>query len=1074
MSLSACSFLQFLAAAFRSRPNRRRLCGNRRVHERCDTCQVPGGFLARGAPEYYRPKVFSSGIVSAMFTSTNSTIWRVAWTFWAAVVRAPLSFAAHSPAAPFPENALLVVPGGFRTLLTPITDRASLQTAVTVWCSDLETSVATYGDISTWETSGVTDMSNLFNQYSSPVHCSTASTFNGAIGAWDVSAVTTMYRMFYAAQQFNAAIGAWSVGKVTDMSKMFASARQFNAAIGAWDVGAVTDMSYMFYSASQFNQSLCWSTSGKTNTNMFTSSSGSTNPSAAKCACVVGEYYTGTVCTICIGQTISYGKTESCIACSGEYPLSNADHTTCIAMTPAPTVSILPSPIPTSTPVPTLSFAPSPIPTAIPTPLPTASPSHAPITDTASLQTAVGAWCSNSAAASAMYGDISTWDTSGVTDMSNLFKFQYDYYYYYYYAQSMGSCSTASTFNEDIGAWDVSAVTTMSNMFYLASQFNGEIGAWDVSAVMDMAYMFYDASQFNGTVESWDVSAVTTMSNMFYLASQFNGAIGAWDVSAVTTMYSMLSSASQFNGAIEAWDVSAVMDMSSMFNAASQFNGAIGAWDVSAVTTMYFMLSFASQFNGAIEAWDVGAVTSMSYMFQSALQFNGVIGAWDVSAITTMSGMFRLASQFNGAIGAWDVGKVTNMWGMFGYALQFNQVLCWSTSGKTTTSMFTSSSGSTNPSAAKCACVAGEYYTGAACSSCIGDTISYGKTESCIACSGEYPFSNADHTTCIAVTPAPTVSILPSPIPTSTPTLSFAPSPIPSAIPTPLPTASPSHAPTLNPTSKPTHLPAPRPSHVPTPVPTTLVRVPTLTPTSKPPHLPTPRPSHVPTPVPTTLVRVAPLNVSSFTCGTDAVALRWTTQIDDACITMMFYLYTEAGKQVTNIDVYGWERGKTEYAYDWTPDSSSAYCPNEGLQPAAFYILLRCSSGGDHKTAVFNLSTQEHPLQPTAFPTTSNLTIARISEISGFYISTPKVITEIVHAKEIYLNGAALSLSSRQLRSVDDEPKDAVVELHREMMTLNQALNKNVEKLQATIDAQQATIDALKATIDAQQERRLT
>ena len=58
----------------------------------------------------------------------------------------------------------------------------------------------------------------------------------------------------------------------------------------------------------------------------------------------------------------------------------------------------------------------------------------------------------------ATYGHISTWDTSGVTDMLELLR-------------------TADSFNEDIGAWDTSGVTTMRQMFESASAFNQDIGA---------------------------------------------------------------------------------------------------------------------------------------------------------------------------------------------------------------------------------------------------------------------------------------------------------------------------------------------------------------------------------------------------------------------------------------------------------------------------------------------------------------------------------------------------------------------------------------------------------------------
>ena len=65
--------------------------------------------------------------------------------------------------------------------------------------------------------------------------------------------------------------------------------------------------------------------------------------------------------------------------------------------------------------------------------------------DKADLVTALRAWCSNPASAEAVHGPISAWNTSRVTDMSQL-------------SQSM---SCFATFNEAIGAWDVSQVTNM-------------------------------------------------------------------------------------------------------------------------------------------------------------------------------------------------------------------------------------------------------------------------------------------------------------------------------------------------------------------------------------------------------------------------------------------------------------------------------------------------------------------------------------------------------------------------------------------------------------------------------------
>ena len=129
-----------------------------------------------------------------------------------------------------------------------------------------------------------------------------------------------------------------------------------------------------------------------------------------------------------------------------------------------------------------------------------------------SLREAVNLWFDDQKKADSLYGHISTWDTSGVTDMYRLFF-------------------RRSDFNEDICGWDVSNVTTMKYMFAYAEAFNQPLGGWDVSNVTDMEGMFYCASSFNKPLEDWDVSNVTTMEEMFAYAKAFNQNLGNWKLS---------------------------------------------------------------------------------------------------------------------------------------------------------------------------------------------------------------------------------------------------------------------------------------------------------------------------------------------------------------------------------------------------------------------------------------------------------------------------------------------------------------------------------------------------------------
>ncbi|MDA8707731.1 BspA family leucine-rich repeat surface protein, partial [Cyclobacteriaceae bacterium] len=91
----------------------------------------------------------------------------------------------------------------------------------------------------------VTNMDNLFNQ---------AFDFNQDISSWDVSNVTSMSDMF-SYTDFNQDISSWDVRNVTNMSAMFANT-DFNQDISFWDVSKVTDMNSVFAKATSFNQDI--------------------------------------------------------------------------------------------------------------------------------------------------------------------------------------------------------------------------------------------------------------------------------------------------------------------------------------------------------------------------------------------------------------------------------------------------------------------------------------------------------------------------------------------------------------------------------------------------------------------------------------------------------------------------------------------------------------------------------------------------------------------------------------------------------------------------------------------------
>ena len=219
--------------------------------------------------------------------------------------------------------------------------------------------------------------------------------------------------------------------------------------------------------------------------------------------------------------------------------------------------------------------------------------------------------------ANAFNKDISWWNTSNVTDMSDMFNGEFfDNGWQYESAFNNGGYY--------ISDLNVANVTNMNSMFKGAKDFNGDISAWNVSAVKDMKDMFYKALTFNQDISSWIVSSVTDMSGMFKGASIFDKDIGDWERETGKPLPSDAST-----NATTTSTLVNVTDMSSMFYNATTFNKNLNSWNVLRVKDMHSMFYNAGKFNQDIKDWNVSKVTDMSNMFQAATIFNQDISSWN-------------------------------------------------------------------------------------------------------------------------------------------------------------------------------------------------------------------------------------------------------------------------------------------------------------------------------------------------------------------------------------------------------------------------------------------------------------
>ena len=211
---------------------------------------------------------------------------------------------------------------------------------------------------------------------------------------------------------------------------------------------------------------------------------------------------------------------------------------------------------------------------------------------------AVDAWCLNPDSTEAIYGHISYWDVSNITNMSELFR-------------------DKTTFNDDINSWDVSNVTNMDALFFNASLFNQNLLSWDISNVNNASAMFQNATNFNQDISSWDVSSVTHLGGMFGNAISFDQDLSNWDVSNVEYMEFMFIGCENFNSNITDWDVTSAIDMTGIFENATSFNQDISNWDISNLLGMSSMFENAQSFDQDLSNWDVSHAEHMNNMFNN-------------------------------------------------------------------------------------------------------------------------------------------------------------------------------------------------------------------------------------------------------------------------------------------------------------------------------------------------------------------------------------------------------------------------------------------------------------------------
>ena len=172
--------------------------------------------------------------------------------------------------------------------------------------------------------------------------------------------------------------------------------------------------------------------------------------------------------------------------------------------------------------------------------------------------------------------DLSALDTSEVTDMRNMFK----------YNESLTSL--------DVSNFDTSNVTNMSSMFsYCSSLTSLDASKFDTSQVTTMTWMFAECHSLTSlNVSEFDTSKVTDMSLMFYNCRSLTSLdVSNFDTSNVTDMSGMFETCRSLTSLnISNFATSQVIDMSWMFGNCSGLTSLdVSSFDTSQVIDMNSM-----------------------------------------------------------------------------------------------------------------------------------------------------------------------------------------------------------------------------------------------------------------------------------------------------------------------------------------------------------------------------------------------------------------------------------------------------------------------------------------------------
>ena len=316
--------------------------------------------------------------------------------------------------------------------------------------------------------------------------------------------------------------------------------------------------------------------------------------------------------------------------------------------------------------------------------------------------------------------DLSTWDLSELTTMRRMLSNADNFGNSYDFGAEGGvrgvqDISNWGDPNSAIGNSNFNSITRMDRLFEFSNNFNAIMNNWKfTNDIVNVEYMFnatntsdtaytshrLGRTPFNSDLSTWDLSELTTMIRMLSNADNFGntydfgaegGVRGAQDISnwgdpnagnsnfnSVVRMDRLFESSNNFNAIMNNWKfTSEIVNVEYMFNATNPFdtaytshrlgrtpfNSDLSTWDLSELTTMIRMLSGADNFGNT---YDFGAEGGVRGAQDISNWGDPNAGSSNFGSVVRMDRLFDASNNFNAVMNNWKfTDKITHVQYMF-------------------------------------------------------------------------------------------------------------------------------------------------------------------------------------------------------------------------------------------------------------------------------------------------------------------------------------------------------------------------------------------------------------------------